>query len=90
MITATYPWFTVNNPYCWLPICVLWWDKYNKNCVEIIENKELLEKNIRKNDNNKSYVKKCDNCIYKYLCNWVWNEYIQKYGDKWIKPIKYY
>jgi len=77
-------WFIVNNPYCWLPICVMWWKKHSKNCVEVIEWKQYIEKwNFRK-DNNKIYINKCKKCIYYWLCWWIWKEYIEKYGDKGI------
>lgn len=80
-------WFIVNNPYCGLPVCVMWWDKYNKNCVEVVEGKNLIENWKTRNDNNKVYLDKCSECMYKWLCAWVWTEYKDLYWDKWINPI---
>ncbi len=83
-------WFILNNPYYWLPICIMWWDKYNKNCIEVVENKILMDSWSIKKDKNKSYVQKCETCIYKWLCWWIWNEYIELYGSKWINCINSY
>ncbi len=82
--------FVVNNPYCWLPICVMWWSKYNKNCIEVIEWKDFLEYWVERADNNKKYIDKCDGCIYKFLCWWVWNEYIDLYWGIGINKINSY
>lgn len=80
-------WFIVNNPYCWLPICIMWWNKYSKNCVEIIEWKDFIDKWKLRKDNNKTYIEKCNKCIYYWLCWWIWKEYVNKYWDKWINFI---
>ncbi len=81
-------WFILNNPYCWLPICVLWWDKYSKNCIEVIEGKEIIDNNKLRFDNNKIYLEECQSCIYKWLCGWVWKKYVDLYWNKWINTIK--
>lgn len=83
-------WLIVNNPYCWLPVCIMRWDKYNNNCVEIIEWKNFIDKWLERKDNNKIYIKKCNNCIYKWLCWWIWKEYIEIFWDSWIKEITKY
>lgn len=80
-------WFVVNNPYCWLPVCVMWWNDYNRNCIEVIEWKELIEKWLKREDTSKVYLKECEKCIYKWLCLWIWREYIEVYWEKWIKRI---
>lgn len=80
-------WFILNNPYCWLPICVLEWRKYSKNCVEIIEWKSIIDSWKSKEDNNKIYIKECNKCIYEWLCGWIWKEYVELYWNKWISCI---
>jgi hypothetical protein len=80
--------FIINNPYCWLPVCVLWWSKYNNNCIEVIEWKTLIEKWIKRRDTNKVYLEKCKKCTYKWLCSGVWKEYKKLYWNKWINSIK--
>ncbi|NUJ97298.1 radical SAM protein [Candidatus Gracilibacteria bacterium] len=82
--------FVVNNPYCGLPICIMGWDKYNVNCIEVIENKMLIDSGIIKKDNNKIYIKECEKCIYKGLCNGIWKEYKELYGSKGINCINSY
>ncbi len=80
-------WFIVNNPYCGLPICIMWWDKYSKNCVEVIEWKEFIDRWKIRKENNKVYIEECNKCIYYWLCWWIWREYIKKYWDRGIKFI---
>jgi|SaaInlLV_10m_DNA_4_1040232.scaffolds.fasta_scaffold01862_4 MoaA/NifB/PqqE/SkfB family radical SAM enzyme len=80
-------WFILNNPYCWLPVCVLWWDKYNNNCIEVNEWKALIDSWSKRNDTNKEYIKECESCSYYWLCWWIWSEYINLYWNKWIKSI---
>lgn len=80
-------WFIINNPYCGLPVCVMWWDKYNWNCIEIVEGKNLIENWIKREDNNKEYLEECNNCVYKWLCAWVWKKYKELYWNKWINTI---
>nr|MDD3720127.1 radical SAM protein [Candidatus Gracilibacteria bacterium] len=77
----------VNNPYCGLPVCIMGWNYYNKNCIEVNEGKDLIEKGIKRDDNNKEYIKECEKCIYKGLCGGVWKEYINLYGNKGISFI---
>lgn len=81
-------WFIVNNPYCGLPICVMQWHKYIENCTEASEWKELANIWRNRNDNNKTYIEECEKCVYKWLCGWIWNEYIERFNNKWIISIE--
>lgn len=54
----------VNNPYCGLPICVLGWDEYTENCIEIVEGTMLSDSGAARFDTNKVYVEACSNCRY--------------------------
>jgi MoaA/NifB/PqqE/SkfB family radical SAM enzyme len=76
----------VINPYCGLPMCIAdWYLDLAKN-VEYIENKENY-----KADKNKIYLSICKQCKYKNLCNGVWREYVDIFGEKeilkWLKPV---
>lgn len=80
-------WFILNNPYCWLPVCVLNWRDYTAHCIEIAEAKPFLEhKKIRK-ESNKVYLEECNGCVFKWLCWGVWKEYKELFGSRWIKSI---
>jgi len=40
------------------------------------------------NENDKSKIDRCDDCILKYKCSGLWNNYIELYGSDEINPQK--
>ena len=80
----------VHSHLVWLPLCYM--DDYssvmeyyhNRSIIEEWPDKHTLIQKI--NDENKWFDKNCNRCKMKWLCSWIWKEYIwvQK-----VKPIPY-
>ena len=60
----------------------LYWDDNYNTCEHI--DWRIIDNNI----NIKIYLNKCDICLFKYKCEWIYRCYINSYWDNWIKPIK--
>jgi len=77
----------VVNPYCGLPMCIANWHRYPEDNVEYAEN--YIEK---RQDQNKVYLNSCNKCKFQFLCNGVWREYPQIFGERevnsWLRPVK--
>ena len=85
-----FKWKKAHSHLVGLPLCYM--NDYS-SVMEYYHNRWIILDGPQKhtliqkiNDDNKAYDSKCNSCKVKWLCSWIWKEYIWKQR---IKPVPY-